>query len=110
MPATENTEIVETTNTPARNACLTAGCSCKDARIVSHRRAAFYATVARGFGETADRVVPAEPGWRIPAVVAAGLDLLLPLSDGVEAPAVLAGSVSRSTATLTDRDDDFRWR
>ena len=72
MPASENIEIVETTNVPARNACLTAGCSCKDARIVSYRRAAFYATIARGSGETADRVVPAEPGWRIPAVVAAG--------------------------------------
>ena len=68
MPASENIEIVETTNVPARNACLTAGCSCKDARIVSLRRATFYATVARGSGETADRVVPAEPGWRIPAV------------------------------------------
>ena len=75
MPASENIEIVETTNVPARNACLTAGCSCKDARIVSYRRAAFYATVARGSGETADRVVPAEPGWRIPAVVAAVLQL-----------------------------------
>jgi hypothetical protein len=66
MPASENIEIVETTNIPARKACLTAGCSCKDARIVSYRRAAFYATVARSSGETADRVVPAEPGWRIP--------------------------------------------
>ena len=93
MPASENIEIVETTNVPARNACLTAGCSCKDARIVSHRRAAFYATLARGSGETADRVVPAEPGWRIPAVVAAGLDLLLPQPDGLGAPALLAEQV-----------------
>ena len=93
MPASENIEIVETTNVPARNACLTAGCSCKDARIVSSRRAAFYATVARGSGETADRVVPAEPGWRIPAVVAAGLDLLLPQPDGLGAPALLAEQV-----------------
>jgi hypothetical protein len=93
MPASENTEIVETTNIPARNACLTAGYSCKDARIVSYRRAAFYATVARGSGETADRVVPAEPGWRIPAVVAAGLDLLLPQPDVLEAPALLAEQV-----------------
>jgi hypothetical protein len=93
MPASENTEIVETTNIPTRKACLTAGCSCKDARIVSYRRAAFYATVARGSGETADRVVPAEPGWRIPAVVAAGLDLLLPQPEGLEAPALLAEQV-----------------
>ena len=93
MPASENIEIVETINVPARNACLTAGCSCKDARIVSYRRAAFYATIARGSGETADRIVPAEPGWRIPAVVAAGLDLLIPQPDGLGAPALLAEQV-----------------
>ena len=52
---------------PSR-ACLVAGCTCKDARIVSHRRAAFYAAVARRTGETADRIVAAEDGWRIPTV------------------------------------------
>ncbi len=83
MPAPESAEIVETTNAPARKACLTPGCPCKDARIVSHRRAAFYATIARRAGETADRVVPVEPGWRIPAAVAAGVDLLLPLPKSV---------------------------
>ena len=102
MSAPEDTEIAET-NTPARGACLTEGCPCKDARIVSHRRAAFYATVARSSGETADRVVLAEPGWRLPAPVAAGLDLLL----------------ARGTTRYDDRDrwpsglqedDDFRWR
>jgi hypothetical protein len=51
--------------TPSR-ACLVAGCTCKDARIVSHRRAAFYAAFARRTGETADRIVAAEDGWRIP--------------------------------------------
>ena len=52
---------------PARSgACLVAGCACKDARIVSHRRAAFFAAVARRTGETADRIVAAEAGWRIP--------------------------------------------
>ena len=45
---------------------LVAGCTCKDARIVSHRRAAFFAAVARRTGETADRIVAAEAGWRIP--------------------------------------------
>ena len=70
MPAPESTEIVEATNTPARKACLNEGCPCKDARIVSYRRAAFYAAVARSSGETADRVVQAESGWRIPAAVA----------------------------------------
>jgi molybdopterin biosynthesis enzyme len=47
-------------------ACLVAGCPCKDARIVSHRRAAFFAAVARQAGQTADRVIVAEPSWRIP--------------------------------------------
>jgi hypothetical protein len=47
-------------------ACLVAGCSCKDARIVSQRRAAFFAAVARSTGETADRILAAETGWRIP--------------------------------------------
>jgi hypothetical protein len=51
----------------ARRPCLVDGCSCKDARIVSTRRAAFYAVRARANCETADRVIPAEPGWRLPA-------------------------------------------
>ena len=55
-------------------ACLVPGCSCKDARIVSHRRAAFFAAVARRTGETADRVVPVDPSWVLPIVVDA-LDL-----------------------------------
>ena len=48
---------------PARSACLVAGCPCKDARIVSHRRAAFFAAVARGRGQTADRVISPDPAW-----------------------------------------------
>jgi len=51
----------------ARRSCLVAGCPCKDARIVSHRRAAFFAAFARRAGETADRVIAAEAGWRLPA-------------------------------------------
>ena len=47
-------------------ACLIAGCSCKDARIISFRRAAFFAAVARDAGETADRVIAPDPAWRIP--------------------------------------------
>jgi len=47
-------------------ACLVDGCTCKDARIVSHRRAAFFAAIARRAGETADRSIAPEPGWRIP--------------------------------------------
>ena len=52
---------------PVRSgACLVDGCTCKDARIVSHRRAAFFAAIARRAGETADRSIAPEPGWRIP--------------------------------------------
>ena len=49
--------------------CLVAGCPCKDARIVSRRRAAFFATWAREHGETADRAVAPEAGWRIPTLL-----------------------------------------
>ena len=49
-----------------RAACLVAGCTCKDARIVSFRRAAFHAALARQHGETADRHIAADPDWRLP--------------------------------------------
>jgi hypothetical protein len=49
--------------TAGSRACLVEGCPCKDARIVSHRRAAFFADLARRNGETADRVLGPEPGW-----------------------------------------------
>ena len=51
----------------ARRSCLVNGCPCQDARIVSPRRAAFNATIARANGETADRAIAPEDGWRIPA-------------------------------------------
>ena len=62
-----NTDIMEEAmaSAPAK-ACLTAGCPCKDARIVSRRRAGFFAALARSRGETADRIVAPERGWRIP--------------------------------------------
>ena len=50
-----------------RPLCLVAGCTCKDARIVSSRRARFFADLARAKGETANRVVRPEPGWTLPA-------------------------------------------
>jgi hypothetical protein len=50
----------------ARSGCLVDGCPCQDARIVSHRRAKFFAHLAVIHGETADRVVRPEPGWEIP--------------------------------------------
>jgi hypothetical protein len=52
---------------PTRSrACLVSGCTCKDARIVSHRRAAFHAAVARRNGQTADRVIAPDPVWLLP--------------------------------------------
>ena len=70
MDARETFEIVEANVTAARRACLVDGCTCKDARIVSFRRAAFFAAVARRSGQTADRFVVAEPGWRISSALA----------------------------------------
>ena len=49
-----------------RRGCLVEGCPCKDARIVSTRRAAFFSAWARQHGETANRTVAPESGWRIP--------------------------------------------
>ena len=49
-------------------ACLVAGCTCKDARIVSYRRASFFAAIARQNGETADRAIAPDPEWRLPSV------------------------------------------
>ena len=49
-----------------RRGCLVEGCSCKDARIVSRRRTAFFAAWAQEHGETADRSVAPELGWRLP--------------------------------------------
>ena len=52
---------------PSRpGACLVAGCTCKDARIVSFRRAAFFKALAARTGQTADRVVATDPAWQIP--------------------------------------------
>ena len=49
-----------------RSGCLAEGCPCRDARIVSHRRAGFFAHLAAANGETALRVIAPEPGWAIP--------------------------------------------
>jgi hypothetical protein len=51
-----------------RRGCLVEGCPCKDARIVSQRRAAFFAAWARDHGETAERAVTPEPDWRLPTI------------------------------------------
>ena len=71
-------EITITESLPARRACLVEGCSCKDARIISQRRVAFAANLARANGETADRFIPVEPGWRLPVFIGSEL---VPLSD-----------------------------
>jgi hypothetical protein len=42
---------------PVGRACLVDGCACKDARIISTRRVAFFAQWARQHRETADRRV-----------------------------------------------------
>jgi hypothetical protein len=47
--------------------CLQEGCPCRDARIVSHRKAAFFAAIARRAGETADRYIAPDPEWALPA-------------------------------------------
>lgn len=60
-------EITTRDATPTRGKCTVDGCPCKDARIVSFRRAAFYAARAKANDETADRVIAAEDGWRLPS-------------------------------------------
>ena len=59
-------DMSEITSSPSRSACLVTGCSCKDARIVSTRRASYFASVAKARGETADRMIEAEPTWVLP--------------------------------------------
>lgn len=49
-----------------RSGCLAAGCPCRDARIVSHRRARFFSHLAVVNGETADRVIEPDPDWQLP--------------------------------------------
>ena len=56
-----------------RRGCLVEGCPCKDARIVSKRRAAFFAAWAQDHGETANRSVAAELDWRIPTLAPAAV-------------------------------------
>jgi hypothetical protein len=67
----DSQQVSHRTVAMGRRACLVLGCPCKDARIVSHRRAAFYAAVAREQGETANRHVAPEPGWHLPTLTPA---------------------------------------
>jgi len=59
-------DVSEITTAPARRACLVDGCTCKDARILSTRRASYFASIAASRGETADRIIPADPTWAFP--------------------------------------------
>lgn len=71
-------DAFETISSIARRACLVEGCTCKDVRIVSTRRAAYFANVAKARGETADRIVAAEAEWRLP--VSPALDVVRALA------------------------------
>jgi len=65
----DSQQVIHVTGDRVVRGCLVEGCTCKGARIVSRRRAAFFATWAREHGETADRAVAAEAGWRIPTLL-----------------------------------------
>ena len=65
---TTSSEVVALIDSSRTGACLVPGCPCTDARIVSHRRAAFFSAVARRNGETADRSIAPDPAWRLPSV------------------------------------------
>lgn len=50
----------------SQRGCLAAGCTCKDVRFLSRRRAMFHAYLARARGEIAGRVIEPEPDWVLP--------------------------------------------
>lgn len=53
------------TGRSVRPGCLVVGCGCKDPRIISRRRVAFFAALAKDLGETADRSIQADPSWAL---------------------------------------------
>ena len=63
LSSSEGIALIEPSRT---GACLVPGCPCKDARIVSHRQAAFFSAMAIRNGETADRSIAPDPTWRLP--------------------------------------------
>ena len=65
----DSQQVVHQAGDPGRRGCLVEGCSCKDARIVSPRRAAFFAAWAKDHDDTANRTVVAEADWRIPSLL-----------------------------------------
>jgi hypothetical protein len=66
----DSQQLFHSTGERGRRGCLVEGCPCKDARIVSTRRAAFFADLARQQGETANRSIAPEIGWRLPVLIA----------------------------------------
>jgi hypothetical protein len=92
MQAPETIEIVETTETRVRGACLISSCTCKDSRIVSYRRAAFFAAMARRSGQTADRVVAVEPEWQMPLAPLTDLESSVPTEIGMRTAWGTAGA------------------
>lgn len=66
--AMDNQQVSHQVSDRGRRGCLVEGCPCKDARIVSQRRTAFFAAWARDHGETANRSVAPDVEWRIPSV------------------------------------------
>jgi hypothetical protein len=72
-------DVTEITTTPERRACLVEGCTCKDARIVSTRRASYFASIARANSETADRKIEPDPSWAIPLLADLNLAADLPV-------------------------------
>jgi hypothetical protein len=70
-PAQLNPETATQAESPrAHRGCLVDGCPCRDARIVSFRRAAFIRALATRNGETAARVVAFDPSWSVTQAVA----------------------------------------
>jgi hypothetical protein len=73
MSASQRIDL-ESVEAPVRRGCIVGGCTCKDSRIVSYRRAAFFAATARRSGETANRLLEAEAEWPIPLMSLDDLD------------------------------------
>jgi hypothetical protein len=61
---------------PGPRGCAANGCPCKDVRIVSRRRARFYAYLAQSRGQKATRTIPSDPSWRLPVSAHAAIQSL----------------------------------
>jgi hypothetical protein len=62
----DSQQVLHLAGDRGRRGCLVEGCPCKDARIVSKRRAAFFAAWAKEHHETANRFVAPDAEWRLP--------------------------------------------